>query len=88
MMNTIAPKDPAFFDYQIRYADEGFPYACDCGEMWEDGESAVYCRKCRTYLMDEDFNQRSVWNVSTGNLIWTLDPLLKDRVTPETPLSP
>jgi len=37
-----------------------YAFGCNCGEEYETAEAAWNCRKCRTYLSEEDFANRDV----------------------------
>lgn len=43
-----------------------FRYACSCGESYSEAAYAWDCKKCRKYLMEEDFANRKVWDIFTG----------------------
>jgi len=40
----------------------GFIYGCACGESYETVQHAWACRKCRRYLMAEDYRARVVYH--------------------------
>ena len=40
--------------------DREFPWGCWCGEQYRTEEAAWGCKKCRQYLMEEDFSKREV----------------------------
>lgn len=52
---------------QINAAINGYPYACSCGEQHRTKAGAWGCRKCRQYLMEDDFDNRTVVDVRTGD---------------------
>lgn len=56
-------------DYQIEAIAEGFFYECDCGEIHNSPRASWECRKCRTYLMDEDFWSRRVIDLRSGEAV-------------------
>lgn len=45
---------------------KGFVFECGCGEIYRTAEQAWGCRKCRDYLLDEDFYDRKVTDLRTG----------------------
>jgi hypothetical protein len=62
--------------YILESAANGYPFECGCGEMYKSDVAAISCRKCRTYLMDEDFATRCVtfWTESgESRVIWGTD---------------
>jgi len=52
--------------YEVGYLVDGFAYSCGCGEQHLTAQGAVRCRKCRQYLMDEDYATRKVIDLRTG----------------------
>jgi len=53
-------------DYQVSAIARGYPFECDCGEIFKTSTAAWGCRKCRKYLASEDFESRSVVDLRTG----------------------
>jgi len=46
-----------------------FRYGCSCGESYSEAEYAWDCKKCRKYLMEEDYATRTVCDIFTGKEI-------------------
>jgi len=72
-MSNVINTVPA---YILESAANGYPFECGCGEMYKSDVAAISCRKCRTYLMDEDFVDRCVtfWTESgESRVIWGTD---------------
>lgn len=53
-------------DYQAEAVLEGYPFECGCGEQFRTARAAWECRKCRVYLTENDFDTRTVIDLSTG----------------------
>lgn len=45
---------------------EEFPFECQCGERYRTSAYAWACRKCRVYLTEDDFHERAVVDLRTG----------------------
>ena len=59
--------------YVLESAANGYPFECGCGEMYKSDIAAICCRKCRTYLMDED-RCVTFWTESgKSRVVWGLD---------------
>ena len=62
-------------------AEKGYVFECGCGELFREAGHAWNCRKCRTYLTDEDFFNRAVVNTTTGQpvpLEWSAPAGIED----------
>ena len=53
-------------NYIAESVAKGYVYECDCGEGHKTIAGAFGCRKCRTYLLDDDFYNRKVVDLRTG----------------------
>ena len=53
-----------------------YPFACWCGEQHKTSEYARDCKKCRTYLMPDDYAKRTIYrwhSAAPGNGMWILN---------------
>lgn len=51
-----AKKIPSHYASSIA---DGFFWECACGEIYRTQQSAKICRKCRDYLLEDDFFNRT-----------------------------
>lgn len=56
-------------EYQRQAIEMGHCYECGCGEMYKTAAAAWGCRKCRDYLTDDDYADRSVVDVRSGQVV-------------------
>ncbi len=45
----------------------GYPYECECGELYRDEDSAKYCRKCRIYLAPQPGDKVVLHHIDGGS---------------------
>jgi ribosomal protein L37AE/L43A len=62
MMNSLP-------EYAGVAMSKGYFFECTCGEIHRTAESAWGCRKCRSYLWDEDFADRTVTDLRTRRTV-------------------
>jgi len=58
-------------DYYNECISEGYVYECSCGEVYDNLDYAIRCRKCRTYA--EEGHCTEVIDINHGGLVWTSD---------------
>ncbi len=58
-------KDAARIQMASRIAGVA-PFVCGCGEGYPSEDEAWRCKKCRTYLTEPDFRNRTVLDVFRG----------------------